>query len=74
MTLFDRIGRALYGPAYKAQLAADLGLNHRTVQRIASGSMRTHPEELTKLLPLMRARQAELRQLIAEAERETGAA
>ena len=33
----DAIGRALYGPRWKAPLARALGINPRTVQRWAKG-------------------------------------
>ena len=37
--LLDRAASAIYGPTWHGQLARDLGINARTVQRFATGTL-----------------------------------
>jgi hypothetical protein len=61
-------GEALYGRQWQAPLSRDLGVTDRTVRNWASGSARP-PDLVTRLLPLLQTRAAQLVNVIALAER-----
>lgn len=57
------VGEALYGPRWRSLLGADLGVQYRTVRRWCAGTS-----------PVPAGIAAELRPLLAEAERRLAAA
>ena len=64
--LFARCGKALYGPQWKQQLAYDLGINTRTVQRWAAGSHVIPLSAVEALRLLLDERAAAIRGLLQE--------
>lgn len=57
-------GEALYGPLWQTALASALGITVRQAQRYAAGISEPPPERWRQIADLMRARQAELSELI----------
>jgi hypothetical protein len=61
-------GEALYGRQWQAPLSRDLGVTDRTVRNWAAGVSRP-PDLINRILPLLRARDSQLTDVIALAER-----
>lgn len=75
-SLLARAGQALYGPEWTGLLAADLGLNDRTMRRLkaaaaAGSAYPIAPGVWGDLARLLRARSAELASLADQLERAT---
>jgi hypothetical protein len=66
--LIAATGTAMFGGQYKAGLARALGVTDRTINRWLGGSIEPRPGVFADLLELMKARRAELDELIAATE------
>ena len=64
-SLLEKIGVALYGPRWQADLARDLGVAPRSVQRWLTGD-RGIPDLRQELIDLINQRSTELDHLITE--------
>ena len=58
--LLESTGKALYGPRWQADLARDLGVSYRTMQRWSSGEAEVSEKYIKELLGVVRDRQAEM--------------
>jgi hypothetical protein len=66
--MLARVGTALYGPKWQTDLAADLGVNDRTMRYWATGQRAIPDRIASELLALVTARGAELAAVAAELE------
>jgi hypothetical protein len=62
------VGEALFGESWIAPLAADLGVNVRTVERWATGKQETFPGLADELLSLCKGRAESMRKLAVRFE------
>lgn len=62
----QRVGEALYGPRWASDLARDLGVALRTVQRWHSGDRGIPPTLSDDLVVLLRSRQIEISDVIKD--------
>ena len=58
--LLDEVGRALYGPQWQSEMARELGVAIRTVQRWAVGNYPPPPGVAFDLGDLLRKRRGDL--------------
>ena len=63
LDLFTALGTALYGPLWQSELARQLDVSVRTMQRWAGGQFAIPPGIWTDLLKLLADREAELARL-----------
>lgn len=64
--LLGTAGRALYGLRFAEHLATDLGVNYRTVQRWAAGTIAVPPNILGEIAHLIYQRQEHLTRVRVE--------
>lgn len=62
---FNRIGRALYGAHFKAELAEALGLTHRTLRYYVTGERGIPDDMREKLARIASKRVAEITRAVA---------
>lgn len=71
--LFDQIGIALHGKDYKTQLAIDLNINRKTVQRILKGEQSVNPnlyieldKQITERIALLEKLQKDINDALSQ--------